>query len=188
MSKLFVDEIVHQSSQGSGTITLGASGETISLASGAEVSGFTGQNYPAFFAHLSASQSVSNNTITKAQVDTEIFDAGGYYDNSTNYRYTPLVAGKYFVYAAVAAESQTSVKLLMSQALIYKNGSEYTNPNMTIAENNVTRHIETTITVVDMNGSSDYIELYGRTQVGAGTAEFNHGSKQTFFGAFRLGA
>ena len=37
MSKLFVDEIVHQSSQGSGTITLGASGETIALASGASV-------------------------------------------------------------------------------------------------------------------------------------------------------
>ena len=39
MSKLFVDEIVHQSSQGSGTITLGASGETIALASGASVTG-----------------------------------------------------------------------------------------------------------------------------------------------------
>ena len=37
MSKLFVDEIVHQSSQGSGTITLGASGETVALASGASV-------------------------------------------------------------------------------------------------------------------------------------------------------
>ena len=34
MSKLFVDEIVHASSQGSGTITLGASGETIKAASG----------------------------------------------------------------------------------------------------------------------------------------------------------
>ena len=31
MSKLFVDEIVHQSSQGSGTITLGASGETTNI-------------------------------------------------------------------------------------------------------------------------------------------------------------
>ena len=31
MSKLFVDEIVHQSSQGSGTITIGASGETTNI-------------------------------------------------------------------------------------------------------------------------------------------------------------
>ncbi len=39
MSDIFVDNIKHQSSQGSGTITLGASGETISLASGATQSG-----------------------------------------------------------------------------------------------------------------------------------------------------
>ena len=34
MSEIFVDNIKHQSSQGSGTITLGASGETISIPSG----------------------------------------------------------------------------------------------------------------------------------------------------------
>jgi hypothetical protein len=39
MSDLFVDNIKHQSSQGSGTITLGTSGETIALASGASVTG-----------------------------------------------------------------------------------------------------------------------------------------------------
>jgi hypothetical protein len=39
MSEIFVDNIKHQSSQGSGTITLGASGETIALASGASVTG-----------------------------------------------------------------------------------------------------------------------------------------------------
>jgi len=37
MSDLFVDNIKHQSAQGSGTITLGASGETIALASGASI-------------------------------------------------------------------------------------------------------------------------------------------------------
>ena len=39
MGTLFVDNIKQQSSQGSGTITLGASGETIALASGASVTG-----------------------------------------------------------------------------------------------------------------------------------------------------
>ena len=70
MSKLFVDEIVHQSSQGSGTITLGASGETITTASGAKFSGITGQNYPAFEADLTADQSsVGDNVVTKVQFD-----------------------------------------------------------------------------------------------------------------------
>ena len=40
MSDLFVDNIKHQSSQGSGTITIGASGETVALAAGATQSGF----------------------------------------------------------------------------------------------------------------------------------------------------
>ena len=53
MSKLFVDEIVHASSQGSGTITLGASGEKINLGTG--VSGGTFTNKPMFQAWLSAS-------------------------------------------------------------------------------------------------------------------------------------
>ena len=39
MGTIFVDNLKHQSSQGSGTITLGASGETIALASGASASG-----------------------------------------------------------------------------------------------------------------------------------------------------
>ena len=39
MGTLFVDNIKHESAQGSGTITLGASGETIALASGASVTG-----------------------------------------------------------------------------------------------------------------------------------------------------
>ena len=37
-------------------------------------SGISGQNYPAFYAHLSASQSVSDNILTKAQINTELFD------------------------------------------------------------------------------------------------------------------
>jgi hypothetical protein len=49
MSKLFVDEIVHQSSQGSGTITIGASGESVTVPNGS----LTGQNYPAFSVYAS---------------------------------------------------------------------------------------------------------------------------------------
>ena len=63
MSKLFVDEIVHQSSQGSGTITLGASGEKVDLGTG--VSGGTLTNTPAFRATMSADQTVTTGTLTK---------------------------------------------------------------------------------------------------------------------------
>jgi hypothetical protein len=40
-------------------------------------------------------------SVTKVQIDTEVFDTDRYYDNTTNYRFTPLVAGKYFVYGNI---------------------------------------------------------------------------------------
>ena len=195
-SILKVDTIQDQSgnniiNENADTITIGASGDTITIPTGASLtvpSGkLTGQNYPAFFAYLGSAQSASNNTTTKVQIDTEIFDSDSCYDNATNYRFTPTVAGKYFVYGAVANEAQTANKLLSSQAFIYKNGVNYTNPNANIAENNITRFIQDTTAVIDMNGTSDYIELFGEFSVGAGTGEFNQGLKQTYFGAFRLG-
>ena len=95
MSDLFVDNIKHQSSQGSGTITLGASGETISVPSGATINlsnatqtGVGGVNTPAFEAYLSARQTISDDTTTKIQFNTEVYDDGSGYDNSTNYRFT----------------------------------------------------------------------------------------------------
>ena len=62
MSKLFVDEIVHQSSQGSGTITIGASGETVALASGASASGNFGNLV------LISSQTISSGTQTTVKI------------------------------------------------------------------------------------------------------------------------
>ena len=46
--------------------------------------------YPAFEAVLSSNQNVSNNVATKVQFNTEIFDTDNMYDNSTNYRFTPV--------------------------------------------------------------------------------------------------
>jgi hypothetical protein len=45
---------------------------------------------------------LADTTGTKVQCNTEVFDTDGIcYDNSTNYRFTPLVAGKYFVHSNV---------------------------------------------------------------------------------------
>ena len=94
MSKLFVDEIVHQSSQGSGTITLGASGEKVDLGTG--VSGGTLTNTPAFRATMSADQTVASNTWTKINFDTIDYDTNSAY-STTNNRFTVPTgyAGKY---------------------------------------------------------------------------------------------
>ena len=182
MSKLETNVI--DTVSGTTNLTIGSTNSsTVTFENGS----CTGHMYPAFFAYLGASQSVSNNVNTKIQFNTEIFDAGGYYDNSTNYRFTPLVAGKYFVYAACSCEAQTAGKNIVSQIRLLKNGSEYANPQPSFIEGSVTRFIVNLTTVVDMNGTTDYLECDGKINVGAGTGEFNHGSKQTYFGAYRLG-
>ena len=184
MSKLFVDEIVHASSQGSGTITLGASGETITTASGAKFSGITGQNYPAFEAYMSADQTISNTTATKAEIDTEEFDTDSCYDTST-YRFTPTVAGKYFVYAQLSLYGASDIDL--ARTYIYKNGSSFVwgdvDPVNSYSQNRNTVKVSY---VIDMNGSTDYVEVFGLLTTSA-TRRIEDG-RNTHFGAYRIGA
>ena len=96
MGTLFVDNIKQQSSQGSGTITIGASGETVALASGVVQSNLLN---PAFMVNLSSSQNISSATKTVITFDTEILDSNSAY-NTSNGRFTVPSgqAGKYYVY------------------------------------------------------------------------------------------
>jgi hypothetical protein len=130
-SILKVDTIQDQSgnniiNESADTITIGASGDTITVPTGASLTvpsgGLSGQNYPAFFAELSANQTgLTDNVYTKAQCNTEILDTDGYYDNSTNYRFTPLVAGKYYVYGQVTGDT-ANTNLVAFDSALYKNG------------------------------------------------------------------
>jgi len=54
-------------------------------------------NQPSFSATRTTNQSFSANTWTKLQFDTENWDTASCYDNATNYRFTPTVAGYYMV-------------------------------------------------------------------------------------------
>ena len=182
MSKLETNTI--DTVSGTTNLTIGSTNtSTITMPNGA----LSGQNYPAFYAYLSPSQSVSDNVDTKVQANTELLDTDNCYDNTTNYRFTPNVAGKYLVFGNVAGESNTTNSINSMQTAIYLNGSQFTNPNMT-SNGTATRFQQTSMVVVDMNGSSDYVELFGKVNINSGTAEFNVGSKQTFFCAYRLGA
>ena len=93
MGTVFVDNLEPQSGT---TLTLGASGDTVGLATGASQT--LALNTPAFHATLSSTQTITNNTFTKLQIDNEIYVTDGCYDNSSNYRFTPTSSGKYFVY------------------------------------------------------------------------------------------
>ena len=104
-----------------GTVTLGSSGDQFTLATGAKSSFL----YPAFEAHISADQNISDAAFTKLNANTEILDTDNCYDNSSNYRFTPTVAGKYYVYGDIRIASSTGSDLIETFVLIYKNGSNY---------------------------------------------------------------
>jgi len=187
MSDLFVDNIKHQSSQGSGTITLGASGEKITTASGAEFSAVTGHNYPAFLSNgVSSTQNLTDGVATKVAMDTEVFDTDSCYDTST-YRFTPNVAGKYFCYGFLRFGRTNSNTTGGAQIMLYKNGSNgaqvelYANGTFNLMGSHIS-------TIFEMNGTSDYLELYVYHDVTSGTPKIDTGSNKNHFGAYRIGA
>lgn len=141
-------------------------------------------NTPCFEAYLSSTSGlVTNNVVTKVQFDTEIYDTDSNYDNSTNYRFTPTVAGKYFVYAQILM-NQGGGSLNYSRIFIYKNGSEYSSRRMEQTTNPVDRQGLNISTVIDMNGSTDYLEIFGQAQ--GGNTNYQAEQKNNHFGAFRI--
>ncbi len=194
MSKLETNQV--DPSTGT-TLTLGTSGDTIAIPSGVTIAnsgtatGFGGDMTPAFEAYLSANQSTNDATDTKVPVNTEVFDTDGCYDNSTNYRFTPTTSGKYFVYALTAMDTSAG-NMRNAQTFIYKNGSELVRSfvNFHSSSGDDGEGASPTIsTIIDMNGSSDYLELYVNGDTVSGSTfnvQGNASIKQTIFGAYKI--
>ena len=157
------------SSDGSGNVTLSSADMKMT---------------PAFEAYLSStSGTVSNNVVTKVQFNTEIYDTDSNYDNSTNYRFTPTVVGKYFVYAQILM-NQGGGSLNYSRIFIYKNGSEYSSRRMEQTTNPADRQGLNISTVIDMNGTTDYLEIFGQAQ--GGNTNYQAEQKNNHFGAYKV--
>jgi len=146
------------------------------------VTGAGGVNTPAFEARLSNEPSVSTNTWTKVPVNVEIYDVGGCYDNSTNYRFTPTTAGKYVFYVQVGFNALTDGKYLF--AAVRKNGLVIFSDGNAINHTGHDGGLASRYTITaEANGSSDYFEAY---------AFHNHGSNRnftagwTFFGGYKI--
>ena len=150
-----------------GTVTLGSSGDTFALASG--VTQTIAVNTPAFEAYLSSNQTFSDASYTKVNFNTEIYDTNNNYDNSTNYRFTPTVAGKYLVYSTLVMFAGGSTYAGLA---IYKNGSLYKESDEDYDNGTEARNVISTSTAIDFNGSSDNVEIFGYLDINSGTLIF----------------
>ena len=181
MSKILVDTIDTRS--GTSNITIGSSNASqITLKSGATLTNFPA-NTPAFEAYNNGDQSISNATYTKMEADTERFDTNNNYASN---RFTPTVAGKYFVYAK-ATLKLPDYAIYSHRLSIYKNGSGYMYSEGTINSNNTLAFPMSVYSTIDMNGSSDYVEIFGYLEKHSGSdGVFESDSPQSIFGAYRV--
>jgi hypothetical protein len=164
----------------SGAITLSApavSGTNTATLPAATGTVMVSGNMPAFAVYLGTSdQSVSNNTYTKVQFNTEVFDTANCFDSTTNYRFTPNVAGYYqFNWTVTATSASNQLRYIIP---LYKNGSAYSYGAYGVPYASVTG-IGSSSAVVYMNGTTDYVEVYGF--ITGTTNVFTNGSNQTLF-------
>ncbi len=131
---------------------------------------------PAFSAYMSANQIPSNNTITKCALDTEAFDTANCFNTST-YRFTPNVAGYYQINGTVSGYS-TATSLVSSYTMLYKNGTTIFGAAYII---NVPSSLIlqcSASAIVYLNGTTDYVELYGLVNAGSSSQLFVGASQQ----------
>jgi hypothetical protein len=182
MSKILVDTIDTRS--GTSNITIGSSNASqITLKSGATLTNFP-DNTPSFMAGnnnaqaIGQNQSISNDTETLMIFPQEIYDTDNTYDTSTN-RFTPTVAGKYYVYANMRFNTATDFELC--ELRVQKN-------NSTVLEKTWRNEYFTGVYIggaVDMNGSSDYIDV--KIYQSSGSSQDVTGYQSiTYFGAYKI--
>lgn len=127
---------------------------------------------PAFSAYSSAGQTLSASTFTKLQFNTEEFDTANCYDNATNYRFTPNVAGYYQASGGFGGGASQCTTIVA----IYKNGSNI----KTLANSPSVNPASYGSALVYLNGTTDYIELYGLLTTGQVTGS---GANSMYFQA-----
>tara|TARA_R100001510_G_scaffold56081_1_gene60999 strand:+ start:466 stop:1008 length:543 start_codon:yes stop_codon:yes gene_type:complete len=177
MGTIFVDNLEPQSGT---SLTLGASGDTVSLGSGGTVT-----NTPAFMSRMSGDQSISANTATKVDFDTEFFDTDSAFDIS-NQRFTVPSgkAGKYFFTCTLGTDDGDIDSIFVVD--IRKNGSS-------VGESSFNRIHRTNgvlsfdaHTVIDLS-AGDYIEIYARHNTAVNLQPgINSGEFRSRFSGYRL--
>jgi len=150
------------------------------------LSGVGGANTPAFQARISSTQDLSDASYTKMAAATEDFDTDSAYDHSTNYRFTPGVAGKYMFYGSANFDSSSTDDLLQFRIALYKNGTRI----MSTLNRPVSKHYNYTsnFNFIDTSDDDDYYECYLYLDITSNTPQaiFESSVGRTFWGAYKI--
>ena len=122
---------------------------------------------------------------TKIQMNTETVDSASAYDNATNYRFTPLKTGYYFISGAVVTYN-SNYTYRWQQIAVYKNGAEYNRSTIDYNNSNCYGAGITVNALVYLNGSTDYVELYCRAYANGNTVGIDEASTSSYWSGFFL--
>ena len=179
-SKVYADQLDPNTGT---TLTLGTSGDTISIPSGVTITnsgtdgGGFGVNTPAFFCSRQVTQSLGT-SFEVVDINSEQLDTDGCFDTTT-FRFTPVVAGSYYLAGAVTWK--TSSDFDKGEVAIYENGTD-----VIAYANSVNRDYNTVICSRIINGvdADDYFDL--RATNTGGATDLQGGVPKIWFMGFRL--
>lgn len=141
---------------------------------------------PSFQAHKNGTDQtgISSATQTKITFGTEEWDNGAHYDAS-NSKLIPTIAGKWRVSATIFWSANV-VDGAEYQCSIYKNGSAYKKSFDTGGTGATSSPCQTVSALVELNGSTDYVEIYGYGG-GAGNKTVSGNAALSYFSAEYVG-
>jgi len=163
---------------GSGTLTIGTSGETIALGTGVVQSNML---YPAFMVKLSGTQNITTATWTKVTFDSEVFDTDSAFA-SNKFTVPSGEDGKYFFSVTLTIDDLEDGKGIFTK--IYKNGAA---EGTSLTTTGAAATLKTSIwsNWIDDAAADDYYEVYVYHDIGS-TEELRIDYQTTFMG-YRIG-
>ena len=159
---------------------------------GSSLTGLT-PNTPAFSAYLTTtSGDKTDNSISKIQFNTEIFDTNNAYDNTTNHRFTVPSGqgGKYLFYASSALiwSGYGNGGRRSAYVHFYKNNGGYSQAGHFLIDHTFQgdqANTPTICTIMDLV-AGDYVDV--RAQMYGGDYKILASGVSTHFGGFKIGA
>jgi len=156
------------------------------------VSGIGGTNTPAFEAYLSGDQTISG-SVTKITFNTEVYDDGSGYDNSSNYRFTVPSGqgGTYKFYTTLNFDdNQNAEKIGWRQLYFYKNGASYA---FFYNDQGTAKAISSNFgsgNITMVLNATDYVEVYAAIgQTGSANPKitgYSNGKRYSVFGGYKI--
>jgi len=176
------------------TITLGTSGDTITVPTGATLTvpngGLSGQNYPAFYVYKNAYQTSTDLTTTKMTWDVVELDTDNAF-SSDKFTVPSGKDGKYYIESSLLIQAAAGVdQMARTVSYISKNGTDIVQSFFDLRNSPGVKYSTTVSSILNLS-AGDYIEINGfGDTVSGGNVEFRGSVSfiESWFQGYRIGS